>query len=172
MAPDDLITTFNLAQALLQLDPEEHRDEADRLLLQVIDVQPYGELANKTKDLRSSIAARDLRADQSERLRQDAVSYCPQALQLFEGMDQQRFIAVLSEVAAVGQGGLQINEPGTSCSLWNLPSSLSELALAHLMYVGMKLFTPDEDLGQGTETEYLEVVRLHGARGKTPLPRC
>jgi hypothetical protein len=32
-------------------------------------------------------------------------------------MDQQRFLAVLSEVAAMGQGGLQINEPGTSRSL-------------------------------------------------------
>ena len=40
VAPDDLITTFNLAQALLQLDPEEHREEADRLLLQVIEAQP------------------------------------------------------------------------------------------------------------------------------------
>jgi len=35
-----------------------------------------------------------------------------------------RFIAVLSEVAAVGQGRLQINEPGTSRSLKNLPGDL------------------------------------------------
>lgn len=40
VAPADLITTYNLAQALLQLDPEEHHDEADRLLLQVIQAQP------------------------------------------------------------------------------------------------------------------------------------
>jgi Tfp pilus assembly protein PilF len=58
VAPDDLITTFNLAKALLQLDPEEHRDEADRLLLQVIEAQPYGELAAKAKELRGSIASR------------------------------------------------------------------------------------------------------------------
>jgi len=32
--------TFNLAQALLELDPDEHRDEADRLLLRVIESQP------------------------------------------------------------------------------------------------------------------------------------
>jgi Flp pilus assembly protein TadD len=100
VAPDDLITTYNLAQALLELDPDEHRDEADRLLLQVIEAQPYGELANKAKDLRGGIAARDLRTAQPEGLRQDAVSYCLQALQLFEGMDQQRFIAVLSEVVS------------------------------------------------------------------------
>ena len=89
---------------MLELDPEEHRDEADRLLLQVIEAQPYSELAGKAKDLRGSIASRDLRADQPDGLRQDAVSYCLQALQLFEGMDQQRFLAVLSEVGAVGQG--------------------------------------------------------------------
>jgi hypothetical protein len=45
VAPDDLITPYNLAQALLELDPDEHRDEADRLLLRVIETQPYGELA-------------------------------------------------------------------------------------------------------------------------------
>ena len=114
VAPDDLVTTFNLAQALLELDPGKHRNEA--------------------KDLRGSIAARDLRAEQPEGLRQDAVSYCLQALQLFEGMEQQRFMAVLSEVAAMGQGGLQINEPGTSRSLKTLPGSWSVLALACLIH--------------------------------------
>jgi Flp pilus assembly protein TadD len=117
VAADDLVTTFNLAQALLELDPGKHRDEA--------------------KDLRGSIASRDLRAEQPEGVRQDAVSYCLQALQLFEGMDQRQFMAVLSEVAAMGQGGLQINEPGTSRSLKTLPGSWSALALACLIHVGM-----------------------------------
>jgi hypothetical protein len=36
---------------------------------------------------------------------------------------EQRFNAVLGEIAAVGQGGLQINEPGTDRSLKNLPGS-------------------------------------------------
>jgi hypothetical protein len=162
MAPGDLITTYNLAQALLELDPDEHRDEADRLLLQVIEAQPYGKLANKANDLGGSIAARDLRSAQPEGLRQDAVSYCLQALQLFEGMDQQRFIAVLSEVAAVGQGGLQINEPGTARILKNLPGSWSDLALACLIHVGIKRLTPDQDSGLGIGLKYEEAVRLLG----------
>ena len=138
---------------MLELDPEEHRDEADRLLLQVIEAQPYSELAGKAKDLRGSIASRDLRADQPDGLRQDAVSYCLQALQLFEGMDQQRFLAVLIEVGAVGQYGLQINEPGTSRGLRILPGSWSDLALDCLIHVGMKRLTPDEDSGLGIEAE-------------------
>jgi len=40
-APDDLITTFHLAHALLELDPGKHRNEADRLLLRLIEAQPY-----------------------------------------------------------------------------------------------------------------------------------
>jgi hypothetical protein len=75
-----------------------------------------------------------LRSAQPEGLRQVTVSYCLQALQLFEGMDQQRFIAVLSEVAAVGQGGLQINEPGTSRGIENLFGSWSGPALARLTW--------------------------------------
>jgi hypothetical protein len=38
-------------------------------------------------------------------------------------MDQQGFMAVISEVAALGQGGLQINELGTSSGLNTLPGS-------------------------------------------------
>ena len=107
------------------------------MLLQLIEAQPCSELAGKAKDLRGGIASRDLRADQPDGLRQDAVSYCLQTLQLFEGMDQQRSMAVFSEVAAVGQGGLQINGPGTSRSLKTLPGSWSDLALACLIHVGM-----------------------------------
>ena len=52
-------------------------------------------------------------------------------------MNQQRLMAVLSEVAAVGQGVLQINEPVTSRSLKTLPGSWSDLALACLIHVSM-----------------------------------
>jgi hypothetical protein len=75
-------------------------------------------------------------------------------------MDQQRFIAVLSQLAAVGQVGLQINEPGTARSLKNLPGSWSDLALAFLIHVGMRRLTPHQDSGQGIEVEYREAVRL------------
>jgi len=61
---------------------------------------------------------------------------------------EQRFNAVLGEIAEVGQGGLQINEPGTDRSLKNLPGSWSDLALACLIYVGMKRVKPDQDSGQ------------------------
>jgi hypothetical protein len=100
--------------------------------------QPYGELANKAKELRGGIAGRDLRVDdQPEGLRQDAVGYCLQVLQLFEGMDQQLFMAVFSEVAAKSQRGLQINAPDNSCSLKTLPGSWSDLALAWLIRLGV-----------------------------------
>lgn len=92
---------------------------------------------NITKDLRDSIAARDLRSAQPEGLRQAAVSYCLNTLQQFERVNQQCLIAVLSEVAAVRQGGLQINETVTSSSLKTLPGCWSDLALACLIHVGM-----------------------------------
>ncbi|WP_457767381.1 hypothetical protein [Cyanobium sp. ULC082] len=45
-------------------------------LLQSNEAQPFGELAAKVKKARSAIAARDLRQEQPQELRQDAVSYC------------------------------------------------------------------------------------------------
>ncbi len=68
----------------------------------------------------------------------------------------------------MGQGGLQINEPGTFRSLKKLPGSWSVLALACLIHDGMKRLTPDEDSGLGIEQEYEEAVRLHGAGGRKP----
>jgi hypothetical protein len=90
------------------------------------------------------------------------VTYCLDALRRFQVTDQAEFMAVLSEVAAVGQGGLQINEPGTSRSLKTLLGSWSDLALACLIHVGMKRLMPDEDSGQGIGAEYEEALRLHG----------
>jgi len=37
--PGDLITTSNLGRALQQFDTDEHHDEDDRLLLQMIEAQ-------------------------------------------------------------------------------------------------------------------------------------
>ena len=71
-------------------------------------------------------------------------------------------------MAAVGQGVLQINEPGTARSLKTLPGSWSDLALECLIHVGMKRLQPDEDSGLGIAAEYEEAVRLHGVLGKTP----
>ncbi len=52
-----------------------------------------------------------------------------------EDIAQQRFVAAICEVAAAGQGGLQINEPGTARTLRNLRGSWSDLAC--LIHVGM-----------------------------------
>ena len=128
----------------------------------MIEQQPIGELSEQAKALRGQVAARDLRQTSPNGLRQDAVSYCLDALRRFQAMDQAAFRTVLSEVAAVGQSGLQINEPGTSRTLKSRPGSYSDLALACLIHVGMKRLMPDEDSGLGIGAEYEEALRLHG----------
>ncbi|MFM7674940.1 MAG: hypothetical protein ACKO5F_05020 [Synechococcus sp.] len=81
---------------------------------------------------------------------------------------RDRLLAVHSEVAAVGQGGLQINEPGNSRSLKTLPGDWSDLALACLIHVGMKRLMPDEDSGLGIGAEYEEAVRLLAQKVSNP----
>lgn len=71
------------------------------------------------------------------------------AQQLLEGVNRQRFIAMLSEVAALGQSGLQINEPGNCFALMTLPATWCDLALTCLIHVGMKRLTLDQDSGLG-----------------------
>jgi len=60
----------------------------------------------------------------------------PLGPQLLEGMKHQRFLELLSEVAAVGQGGLLINETGTFRSPKTLPGTWSDLVLACLIHLG------------------------------------
>ena len=74
----------------------------------MVRAQPYGGLAGKPKGLRGGITSREL---------------LPPGPAAVQRMDQQVFMAVLSEVAALGQGGLQINELGTSSGLKTLPGS-------------------------------------------------
>ena len=53
------------------------------------------------------------------------------------GLDWKALAAVLNEVAAVGPGGLQVNEASTSRTLKSLPGRWSDLAVACLIQVGM-----------------------------------
>jgi len=91
----------------------------------------------------------------------------PLGPQLLEGMKHQRFLELLSEVAAVGQGGLQINEPGTSRSLRpcrDLEGSSPGLSDP----CGHEASDAREDSGLEIGAEYEEAVRLHGAGGRRP----
>jgi hypothetical protein len=70
-------------------------------------------------------------------------------------------LALLSEVAPVGQGGLQINELNISRSLKTMLGSWRNLALACLIHMGMKRLMPEEDSGLGIRPDYEEAERLH-----------
>jgi hypothetical protein len=69
----------HVAADAIRTAPYRHQEKAfERRRLQVIEAQPYGELAKKATVLRGSIASCDLRADQPDGLRHDAVRYCLQ----------------------------------------------------------------------------------------------
>ena len=78
-------------------------------------------------------------------------------------MTQQRFMAVLSVLPAMGQSGLQMNEPATSRILKTLPGCWSDLVLVYLIHLGMKRLILDEDSGLGIGTEYEEALLLQSA---------
>lgn len=84
-------------------------------------------------------------------------------LQLFKGIEHQRILAVMNEVAAVGQGDQQINEPGTSRTLKALPGSWGVLALACLIKVGMNVLPP------GQETKRFWDLERHRGRSRSQL---
>ena len=132
---------------------------------------PQGVCSLVVATRRGSIASRDLRA-KSPGAQAERSELLPPGPAAVRGMEQLRFMAVLSDVAAVGQGWLQINEPGTALRLKTLPCSWSDLALACLIHVGIKRLMPNEDSGLGIGAKHEEAVRLHGAcRPDEAMPR-
>ncbi len=90
----------------------------------------------------------------------DAVMYRLSALKKFDEIGQQKAMAVTTEIAMLGRGGLDINNPEKKYTLKSLDGEFSGLQLVSYMYVGLKRMEPDRDFGMDLEKEYLAAQKL------------
>ena len=160
-APSDAITLLTLAQTLLQVDPDENATEADDLLIEVLQLAPRGEVAEKAKDARRTIASRSFRSMSGGELRPDAVMYCLGALELFEDMEQSQLAPIMMELATLGQSGLPVNDNEKRFKLRLLSGEFSALQIVCMMHVGMKKIDTEVDSGFDIEREYEAALAMH-----------
>ncbi|MBK1621080.1 hypothetical protein CKO42_22180 [Lamprobacter modestohalophilus] len=161
LGPNDPITLLSLAQTLLDQDPAAHADEADGLLRQVMSIAPHGEIADKASRLRSSIANLKFRSNAEGDLRHDAVFYCLGALERFAGMTDQQLNPLVTEMATLGQSGLNVNDPETTYRLKLLPGEFTGLQVVCMMHVGVKRLHPQLDSGMDIDQEYEAALALY-----------
>ena len=151
LLPEDQAAQYGYADCLLQLG---RTDDADPILVKVIQLSPLSDIAERARIAQTSIAHRTMRSKVGGGLRPDAVHYCLDGLQKFREFGDTKTRAIVFEIATLGQSGLDINDPAKKYSLRSLPGSFSGLHLVSLMYAGMKLIDPTADAGIDLSQEF------------------
>lgn len=159
--PRDQQSWYGLAQALERFNETTKADEAYE---RAIEIDEYSKIAELARAARSQLAHSTFRARGGGE-RPDAVMYCLGALERFEQMSTDQVRQVGFEIAILGQGGLDVNDPAQKYRLKSLPGPFSGLHLVCLMYVAFKQFAPEQDVGFDLGKEYEEARALHLGRG-------
>jgi len=170
VAPGDPIALFTLAQCLLALEDEGQNQEITNLLDRALSLAPTGELAERIKGESRKLASRVLRGNVQGQPRMDVVMYCSAALEAYAPLKPAQRIALLQEVAAVGQRGLSINDPDQKVrlKLYKGGITVSALQAACILFVGVKLCLPGQDSGLDFDREYemaQAMVEIPGDQG-------
>jgi len=161
LLPSDPSTWLNLG---LTLEEEGELGEADEAFLQVLTLDPTGQLGQRAEKGRSQIAEKTFRARGGE-ARPDAFSYCLGALPRFEGMPKPEIQKISFEIAMLGTRGLDVNDPAQKYTLNSIPGKFSGLHLLCIEYVGFQLIAPSMDLGFDLSAEYAEAMKMHISGG-------
>jgi tetratricopeptide (TPR) repeat protein len=158
---DDQQTQYGYGLCLLQTG-QSH--EADAAFKKAMEIAPYSELSEQARIQRTKIAQQTLRGRVPGGLRMDAVMYCLSALEKFEKLGQQKARAITSEIAMLGRGGFDINNPDKKYTLKSLDGEFSGLQLLSYMYVGLKRMEPNRDFGIDLGQEYEAALKLYGEK--------
>ena len=157
--PKDQQAMYGLAEVLMALG---RLKEADETYKKVVDINEYNKIAELAQEARRKMAEQSFKDRTPGAARPDAVMYCLGALEKFEKMPRVEVQKIASEIALMGQTGLDTNDPTQKYELKTLPGNFSGLHLVCLMYVAFKSTAPEMDIGFDLSKEYAAAQALHG----------
>lgn len=157
--PENLRSQFGLGQTLETLGRLHDADEVYQGIIKAAGHTPVGEWA---KEGRTRIAHALMRKAGDER--PDVLMYCLGALERFQDMTEQQIASVGREIAILGMGGLDINDPTRKYTLKSLPGDFSGLHLVSIMYVAFQKTSPGVDVGIDLSREYAQAVAMHDSQ--------
>jgi Flp pilus assembly protein TadD len=158
LMPDDAEAWLNLA---MNREESGETGEASIAYGRVIALDQVGSLAERAEQARNRITNRGLH-EAGKGLRADVLSYCGEALRLFEAMPKDEVQKITLEIAMLGAKGLSVNDPSKKYQLRSLPGDFTGLHLLCIEYVGFKIIDPTVDIGFDIAAEYAEACRMHG----------
>ena len=89
--------------------------------------------------------------------------YIAGALDTFKKQGTQKRQAIALEIAMLGRGGLDINDPDDKYSLKSLPGKFSGLHLLAIMYAAFQQIDPSMDTGVDFAAEYNAAAQMQSA---------
>jgi tetratricopeptide (TPR) repeat protein len=155
LLPNDQASLYGYALALLRAG---NTDTADEVLKKAVDLAPFTEIAERCREERTQLAHAGMR--EKAEVRMDVVMYILAALQLFESAGKEKTQTITFEIAMLGRGGLDINDPVQKYTLKSLPGKFSGLHLLAVMYAGLKQLAPKEDAGVDFSKEYESALKM------------
>ena len=78
-------------------------------------------------------------------------------------MSHQEVAGVALETAALGQSGLDVNNPNKTYQLRSIPGAYTGLNVVCIMYVAIEQVAPGQDVGFDIKSEYEEALRIFKA---------
>ena len=157
LLPSDAQAWLNLA---MNLEQSGVTAEAETAYQRVIALDPGGHLAEKAEAGRNRITQARFRKAGGE-LRPDVLTYCGEAIRMFEAMPKDEVQKIALEIAMLGAKGFSVNDPSKIYQLRSLPGDFSGLHLLCIEYVGFKIMDSNVDIGFDIAAEYEEARRLH-----------
>ncbi len=154
--PDDPQAIYGLGHCLAELGELE---EADELLVSLINRFPALPVTEMARQERTRIAHKNLRGAVSGGIRPDVIMYILGALKTFNEVGAKKRQEITFEVAMKGQSGLDINDPTQKYTLKTLPGKFSGLHLLAIMHTGFKQIDPTMNSGADFDAEYDAAVQ-------------
>ncbi len=158
LKPDDQQAWWGFAQAL---DATGDKPGADQACIKTIEIDPRSDIADMAKTQRTQYAHQSLRHGTGTAPRMDAVMYLLGAIKTFGKMSREQIQQVGTEVAVLGQRGLDMNDSAPKYKLHSLPGQYSGLHLVCLMYAAFKALDPKLDAGIDLTNEYETAKAMH-----------
>lgn len=158
LAPEDPQAWFGQAKAS---EAAGDLSTADAAYLRVVELVGFGPMADAAREARGQIAQQVYKNRAGGTERMDAVMYCLAAIERFDAIGEAATSQIVTEVALLGRGGLDVNDSAQQYRLHSLPGRYSGLQLVCMLFVGMRRLQPGVDVGFDLEREYATAMAMH-----------
>ncbi len=152
--PQDPQTVYGLAFAYKSLNDLEN---AEKYFKDILDMPASETLKELAREELGEIAFKTLK---SSGPRMDVVFYMIGALKMFKDKPQKKVQDISFEIALLGRGGFEINDPTKKFRLKTLPGDFTALQLVSIMYIGFQQIDPSLDLGMDFTDEYNLALKM------------